>query len=416
MIRYLTLFFATLLISNLFAQSVNVENWKEDLRAYKMGLEENHIDLYNQISKADFEQELQGIESGLGEKTDTDVIIDLMRLTRKIGDGHTALSLRGIEKHLFPIEVYEVDGLWRVIKATREHEDLLGKVLTKIDGKPMDKIAGEVSEVAQYVENPQSLDIRTGQYLVISELLFGLDLTEKETQANFTFRNDDQKESDLILQAISEKDYYEISDFASFDIVIPEIEKPKNPKHDFLWFSPIENTDGVYIKFEGYPVFEEMEEFGASLLNYINQNKAKQVVIDLRNNGGGDYFVGIVLAYSLNLADSIDWKSGVYVLTDKVTFSAATTNATLFRQMLNAKIVGEPSGSNPTGYQDMGQIKLPNSGLNVSYSKRLFRFQEEITQGIQPDVLIEYDWESYSKGTDNMMAWIIGELRTAKER
>lgn len=79
--------------------------------------------------------------------------------------------------------------------------------------------------------------------------------------------------------------------------------------------------------------------------------------------------------------------------------------------MLNAKIVGEPTGSNPTGYQDMGQFKLPNSGMIVTYSKRLFRFQEKITQGVQPDVLIEYDWESYSKGKDNMMQWIINDLK-----
>ena len=146
----------------------------------------------------------------------------------------------------------------------------------------------------------------------------------------------------------------------------------------------------MVLKFESYPSFEEMEKFGESVLNYINKNSIKQIVIDLRNNGGGDFFVGTFLAYYLNLADSIDWKSGVYVLTDKVTFS---------------------TGSNPTGYQDMGQFTLPNSGMIVTYSKRLFRFQEKITQGVKPDVLIEYDWESYSKGKDNMMEWIINDIK-----
>ena len=39
-----------------------------------------------------------------------------MRLTRKIGDGHTAISLKGIETHLFPLEIYKVEGKWRVLK------------------------------------------------------------------------------------------------------------------------------------------------------------------------------------------------------------------------------------------------------------------------------------------------------------
>ena len=157
---------------------------------------------------------------------------------------------------------------------------------------------------------------------------------------------------------------------------------------------------------------EEMEKFGELVLNFINENKHRQIVIDLRNNGGGDFFVGTFLAYYLNLADNIDWISGVYVLTDKVTFSAATSNASQFRQILNARIIGEPSGSNPTGYQDMGQFTLPNSGIIVTFSKRLFRFQDKITQGIQPDVLIEYDWKSYSKGIDNMMEWVINDIRS----
>lgn len=89
----------------------------------------------------------------------------------------------------------------------------------------------------------------------------------------------------------------------------------------------------------------------------------------------------------------------------------ATSNASQFRQILNAKIVGEPTGSNPTGHQDMGQFSLPNSGMTITYSKRLFRFQEKITQGVQPDVLIEYDWKSYFKGKDNMMEWVIRDIR-----
>jgi len=409
--RFLIATLSLLISSNTFSQSIDIESWIEDIDFYKTNLEQNHIDLYNTISEVEFEKEIQQIKSTLNKKSDVEVIIDLMRLTRKIGDGHTAFSLRGVETHLFPIEIYNVDGQWRVVKVTKKHKNLLGKILTKIDGKQINHIAEEVNKVAQYIENKQSEIIRTGEYLMISELLYGLQLTKDEFKADFTFLDDSGEESTVLLNTINNKDYYENTDFKSFEVRIPEIQKPTDSKHDFLWFSPIENTTGIYIKFESYPSFEEMEKFGESVLKYINENQIKQVVIDLRNNGGGDFFVGTFLAYYLNLADSIDWKSGVYVLTDKVTFSAATSNASQFRQILNAKIIGEPTGSNPTGYQDMGQFTLPNSGMIVTYSKRLFRFQDEITQGVQPDVLIEYDWNSYSKGIDNMMEWVINEIR-----
>lgn len=400
-----------LFVFNTYSQSIDITNWTQDLDSYKTNLEKYHIDIYNKIDKTEFEKELQLIKSNLENKTDLEVMIDLMRLTQKIGDGHTAFSLRGFETHLFPIELYYVDGQWRVIKTTKEHKHLLGKILAKIDKNPIDKIAKEVSEVAQYVENKQSEIIRTGQYLMRSEVLFGLKLIKNQFEADFTFSDETGKEVKKSLQAIAHNDYYSKTEFESFNITMPEIQKPTDAKHDYLWFSPIKNTSAVYIKFESYPSFKDMEVFGGSLLNYINKNQMKQVVIDLRNNGGGDFFVGTFLAYYLNLADSIDWKSGVYVMTDKVTFSAATSNASQFRQMLNAKIIGEPTGSNPTGYQDMGQFTLPNSGRVITYSKRLFRFQEQVTQGVQPDVLIKYDWENYSRGIDNMMEWIINDLR-----
>ena len=411
MIRLLTTTICLMIISNACSQSIDVASWTEDIDFYKTNLEKKHIDLYNTISKVEFEQELQKLKSNLNKKTDTDVIIDLMRLTRKIGDGHTAFSLRGVETHLFPIEIYKVNGQWRVIKTTEKHNDILGKELIAIDGKPMIQVEDEVSKIAQHVENEQSKIIRVAQYSMISELLYGLHLIQKEFDAIFTFLDENERKTKVTLKSINSKDYYENVEFKSLETVIPEIEKPIDLKHDYLWFSPIKTTQAIYIKFESYPSFEEMETFGASVLNHINNNNIKQIVIDLRNNGGGDFFVGTFLAYYLNLADNIDWKSGVYVLTDKVTFSAATSNASQFRQILNAKIVGEPTGSNPSGYQDMGQFTLPNSGMIVTYSKRLFRFQDMVTQGVQPDVLIEYDWQSYSKGIDNMMEWIINDIK-----
>ena len=68
---------------NTFAQSAEIEPWVEDLDLYKVNLEKYHIDLYNTISKAEFEYELEQLKSNLNKKTDTDIIIDLMRLTRK---------------------------------------------------------------------------------------------------------------------------------------------------------------------------------------------------------------------------------------------------------------------------------------------------------------------------------------------
>ena len=248
--RFLIITLSFLISYNTFSQSINVENWNKDIDVYKTNLEQNHIDLYNKISKVEFEKKIQKIKSTLSKKNDVEVIIDLMRLTRKIGDGHTAFSLRGVETNLFPIEIYKINEEWRVIKTTNSHKNLLGKTVTKIDGKSIHIIAKEVSKISQYVENEQSEIIRTGGYLMISELLYGLQLTKDEFKAEFTFLDDSNKESNVLLNAINNKEYYGNTDFQTFEIIIPEIQKPIDTKYDYLWFSPIKDTKGLYIKFE----------------------------------------------------------------------------------------------------------------------------------------------------------------------
>ncbi len=395
---------------SMFSQSKKISDWSEDINEYHKNLEEKHIDLYKNISKEEFEKELSYIKKGLQDKNEIDVIIALMRLTRKVGDGHTSVSLSAIKKHVFPFEIYRVNGEWRVVKAISKYKHLLGKRLIKIQGINVEEVAKRVSEVAQFVENKHSEIVRTGQYMTISELLLNLEVIDSLQTSELIFLNDNNKELKVVINSIESEDYYK-SKKEELERREVGVKKPDNAKHDFLWFSSLESLSAVYIKFESYPSFDEMKVFGASVLGHIQKNKIKRLIIDLRNNGGGDFFIGTFLGYYLNLADSIDWKNGVYVLTDRVTFSAATSNASQYRQMLNAKIVGEPTGSNPCGYQDMGQFTLPNSKLVVTYSKRLFRFQESFTEGVQPDKVIRYDWQSYAAGVDNMLEWIFKDIR-----
>jgi C-terminal processing protease CtpA/Prc len=199
---------------------------------------------------------------------------------------------------------------------------------------------------------------------------------------------------------------WEHSEVSKITLRVPGIERPKTADAGF-WFVPILGTKAIYINFSDYPSFEEMQVFGEELVALIQENDLKQVIIDMRENGGGDLYVGTVLAYALNLADPIDWKHGVFVLTSNKTFSAATSNAALFRQLLNAKIMGQPTGSNPNGYQDMDSFALPHSNLVITYSKRLFRLSDQENRALQPDVILYQKRDDFFAGTDTVLEELI---------
>lgn len=406
-IKFIFLVGFSMMLQVIHAQKIN---WQADLKIYSSQLEAKHIDLYHKISKQDFEKSIKEIEKSAKNQDDFKTIIQFMKLTKKIGDGHTAVSLRNLNVHQFPFDVQLIENQWRVVKTISSEENILKTSLIKVDGVPISEVVSKVSEVAQFVENKYSKNIRTASYLTISELLYHLNIIKNKKTGLFTFLDDKNNEIEVEFSALKNTELKQL-DYVTFKVGVPEITKPENTKFDFLWFATIKNKNAIYINFKSYPSFDEMQVFGENLVKFIAKNNAKQIVIDLRENGGGDLYVGVVLAYALNLADTIDWKNGVYVLTSNKTFSAGTSNAALFKQLLNAKIVGQPTGSNPTGYQDMDQFQLPNSKLVITYSKRRFSLSKQTEKALLPDVILYPKWSNYAIGKDDVLLQVINNFK-----
>lgn len=408
------IFIVCFIAGTCLAQNLDHQKWKEDIQYYHQTLEARHIDLYHTISKEDFTKEINIIQAKLLELTDFQVIIELMRLTQKVGagkgDGHTSVPLWGLELHRFPLTLFDFNGELRVVKTTDRYGHLLGKRLEAIDGVAVQEVYSKITELTPFTENNQSSMNRSCSYMLISEMLFGLNLIKEKEVATFQFSDDKGKMESLRLRALSS----EANSDTKYKDIYPkhaEIAQPDSVLGKQLWFTALDNYKTIYIKFRRYPAEEEMNEFAKEAYNFIDKNKSENLILDLRDNYGGDFYVGLILSGWLNAADSINWKSNVYVLVDRVTYSAAMVNAVQYKQLLNARVVGEPTGANPNGYQDLGQFKLPNSGLLITYTKRHFRLQDEDTQGLQPDVLVTPKWKNYKSGLDEVLEWVLNDIR-----
>jgi hypothetical protein len=51
-------------------------------------------------------------------------------------------------------------------------------------------------------------------------------------------------------------------------------------------------------------------------------------------------------------------------------------------------------------------MKLPNSGIVVSYSTQYYKFLDEDVSAVMPDKRIDPDWQDYKAGRDPVMEWI----------
>lgn len=403
----------SLLLLGIFCQAQNENKWITDIDYYHKTLEEKHINLYHTISKEEFSAEIANLKSRLPSLTDFQVVVELMQLTHKVGagkgDGHTSVPLWGRNLNRYPIKLFDFDGELRVLGTDKRQKQLLGKILISIDGVSIEEIYSKVSKLTPFTENKQSAMDRTCSYMLNAEILKAIGIVKKVEQAEFKFVDDNGIYSSVILKSYS-KDALTSIAYEALTISHPSIIPPEDSKFKKLWFTSLDHSKTVFINFKQYPSKKDMNEFSKNVYTFIQQHQSTSLIIDLRDNYGGDFFKGLDLISWLNLADSIDWSSKVYVLINRSTFSASMVNAVQFRQILNAKVIGEPSGANPNGYQDMGQFNLPNSNLGITYSKRIFHLQDSNSQGIRPFVLISPSWEDYKNGRDEVIYWVLKDL------
>jgi len=412
LIRILFLFIATssvsVIVSALPATELN--DWVEDINYFQLELQKRHVNLYHSISEERLNTELTQLKSNLGDLSENQLLVEMMRISRLIGDGHTMVAFWEQDIGFYPFRFLTVAGELRLVSVSETYRHLLGYRLTAVNGTPVKEVIKHLAPVVQGVENIHSLEVRLAFQITAAQVLAGVGITDSAERANYTFTSDAGDNETVTVTPVSMSKYHHQLTHRLFPIQVPFGEK-RIVESKNLWMSADEDMQLAYIYFRRYPSFSDMEDFSEDIEDFLESKKIKNLIIDFRDNGGGDFFVGLRMAWRLVLVDSLDWDHGVYTLIGNKTYSAAMSNAAQYRQLLNAKLVGEPTGGNPVGYQDMDQFSLPNSGWTITYSKRNYRFQDAFTEGVQPDILIEQDWQSYQKGLDKPLSWVLDDIR-----
>lgn len=387
-----------------------VRQWREDIQFYRTALEDGHIDLYHSVSKERFASELDHLVARLSELNEHQIVTEMMRITRLINDGHTQFPIMaGPHKH-YPLRFFMIDGDVYVLSASESLQKYLGARIVAIDGVAITDVLKTIAPVVQPAENEYGQMQSLAFHLTVDNMLFGTGVTQAYGSAKFTFETPDGAVSNVDINSLSMSEY--LAETTHWIDQQKPFQDPELTLNKHLWITTNPETQTAYLYFSQYPALEEIMAFGPILSEYLAAKGTRNIIIDLRDNGGGDFYVGLALSSPILMADSIDWQNGVYVLIGRTTFSAAMSNAVQFRQILNARLVGEPTGANPISYSEVGRFRLPNSGRRVLFSKRLYRFQAAPTAGVQPDIFVQRDVDQFRNGEDPVVEWVMHDIRS----
>ncbi len=202
-----------------------------------------------------------------------------------------------------------------------------------------------------------------------------------------------------------------------------------------------QSKETAIMKIKSFGDLDRFCVFADSAFSKLKENKIKNLVIDIRSNGGGRSIVVDSLMnfltdktyaqykkievrispdlkeyYEKKYSDRLDWinsyniddlvvldhnleqphnkalrfDGNLYLLTNSATYSAASTFAGVFKELKLGTIVGEETGGTISYFGDFWFLSTPNSKIQFHVSpKRFIQYGgEEYDKGVIPDYII----------------------------
>ena len=393
-------------LSRLHAQSAEQtgaardERWREDLEVFARELPVRHINAFARIPRATFDREVATLDSAIPHLTDSQIRLRFVRLTALLGDGHTNVALPPYDARL-PVALLWTEAGPAIVNADSANAQLIGATITAVNGRPIAEVADTLRRYIPH-ENELGFRISPGALLLRPGALrdMGLGGDSASTQLSITR---DGKSWDSRVVAVRA---------AGFALPTPAT-LPLHRQHpgERYWWTYVPNDRLVYIKYNRCEDTQAFKRLVDSAMAAIDSVKPLRVVVDVRDNSGGDSRVVQPLIEALRARPDVNRKDALFAIMGRATFSSGLFAANDVRTRTHATLVGEPSGERANHYGELGVFRLPNSGLAISYSTKLHKLVEGDGESFAPDVLAPPTADAYIAGRDPAMEWILAHAR-----
>ncbi len=301
--------------------SLSKEQWRQDVAYLAAELPKRHANAFHFISRERFEAEVAELDGKLDRLNADEIYAGMDRIANLIGDGHTYIKVPEDNAN-FPIDIERFGDEHRVVATTSGNEKALGTRVIKIQDMPIARLHELLLALTPADETQVLRDLRVLGFLTTGIFLHGMGIIPDRNVARYTLAGDNGQEFTIDIHAVAPGESSKISWIPAFK------ERPlfRQKPGDNFWYTYLPDSHTVSCSFRGY---KGLGKQAKGLFDLIQQQHPDKLVIDLRLNGGGDYF-------------------------------AAMSNSAHFRYQTNAILAGQQIGEKPNSYQEAREMKLPN--------------------------------------------------------
>lgn len=374
--------------------ALSSQQWKDDINFFAKQLQKKHKNLFHTTTKETFDRSISDLKNLAGTIPDYEVIIKIQQIAASIGDGHTVVHLPPTFKRL-PVVLFWFNKDLYVSRTTNHYKNELGKRVIRIGDHSMDEVMKKISTVMSVAENEWFNMSSSAQYMVLPEVLATLKIIPSVEKVSLTLMDDNNNENTIELTPIPQDGK------AVWISVVKEEPLFRQRINENFWFRFLPDINAVYVNWKNY---DDLGKNVNELFDFIKEKNVSRLIVDMRQNGGGDFkkgrrhFIDAVQKHP-----AINQKGNLYVITGRRTFSAAMVNSIDFKKQTAAIILGEPPGERPNSYSENDEMKLPNSGLVISYSTKYYQFLDDDVPAFMPDIRVDPNWNDFKRGVDPVM-------------
>lgn len=380
-----------------FSQQLSKADYLADLQYLKDTLPKRHINLFAKISKADFEQTIAAMASRLTNPDMETFTVELFKLPVAIGDEHT--HIEPVFTKVAPIRFDKFSEGIFVTAGDSANADILLYRLDGINGHPIGEVISRFKTIIQS-GNPSFFDARFLHLVNNPVLLKGLQLTGSTDETAFDLTAPNGKTIRRVIKSVAG------ADAGGLRLVTANKKLLSQQGKGNYWDSYDARTGTLYFNLNNCRE-EDAHPFAAfndALFALIGQEKPKRLVIDLRDNSGGNS--GVLTPFIDSIKNSyLNSKGKLFVLIGKQTFSSALMNAVEFKRNTNAILLGEATSGTVNHYGEVRGFRLPHTKIVIGYSTHYWENWKGQDGPLMPDENINYSVKNYAKGIDEAMVY-----------
>lgn len=278
----------------------------EDLNILKINLEQIHAGLYAYSGKQKIDDWFTKTKEGLKDSLNTFEFFKVVApLNSIIKNGHTTIHYPrfGENFKVIPIQLYKYKTRFYVSGTFRsEYKDLIGKEIIEINGISITEIFDEL--LPYYTRDGDNLTMPSNNLAHHFGLAYSL-VYGSEPTFSTTFKNETENHETLLKSVLLSGEV--LAHYRTYtETGFPDFEIKNNV--GILTFSSFDESDLKKDKYKKY-LQETFQE--------IKDKKLQNLVVDVRNNGGGDPIpTQELLSYLLD-KEFVMYKE-VYTITNKI--------------------------------------------------------------------------------------------------